>query len=429
MIDNISMNLKPLAYRIRPKNISEVIGQSHLVGHDGILTKSIETKTIFSIIFFGPPGCGKTTIAEAYAASMGIKCIKLNAVTSNKKDLESAINEAKLFDNAYIVMDEVHRLNKDKQDILLPYIEDGTIYLLGCTTENPYMAINKAVRSRCHLLEVKSLNEDDIYEGLIRAVNHKDGLKTKIKFEDEALKAIAKKSAGDLRFALNYLEVISISIHKDVINKDDVNSIIQVPNYQMDLNENEHYDSVSALQKSIRGSDVDAALYYLARLCIVQDLDSIIRRLLVTAYEDVGLANPQAVDRVYNATQVALRVGFPEAVIPLGFAVTDLCLSPKSKEACNAIHRAMDYACSHPMDVMDYLKLTPVNVDELDKYPYDRPDLWNKIQYLPELIKDMRFYEPNLDTSSSYEKALNDNYLKLKKIKRSSNLRKLKTNK
>ena len=424
------MNLKPLAFRIRPQLLEEVIGQKHLIGKDGFLTNSVESHTLFSIIFYGNPGCGKTTIAEAYAQSMKVKFVKLNAVTSNKKDLEDAIRECSMFDEAIIIMDEVHRMNKDKQDILLPYIENGTIYLLGMTTQNPYMAINKAIRSRCHLLEVKPLLEDEIVDGLKRAISHPKGLNNKIKFDDEALKYIAKMTAGDMRYALNYLEVLSISKkNSDHITKEDAAKVLNVPNWQMDDNEEEHYDSVSALQKSIRGSDVDAALYYLARLCIVGDLESIKRRLLIIAYEDVGLANPQAVDRAFNALKTAEMVGFPEAIIPLGFTVCDLALSPKSKTSCLAIEDAMEYASNHPLNVMDYLKLTPVNVDEEDKYPYDRPDLWSKIQYLPELIKNMSFYKPNPNASSSYEKALNENYQKLKSIKRTSNLRELKKKK
>lgn len=419
------MNLKPLAFLVRPQNIDEVIGQKHLLGPDAILRRSIETKTVFSIIFYGPPGCGKTTIAEAYAKSMGVHYIKLNAVTDNKKKIEDAISEAKIYETSYLIIDEVHRLNKDKQDILLPYIEDGTVYLIGMTTANPYMSINKAVRSRCQLLEIKPLSQEEIILGLKRAISHKSGLNNKVKFTDDALVQIAKLTSGDMRYGLNYLEVLSISNKGKEVTVDVVNEIMQVPNWQMDQDENEHYDSVSALQKSIRGSDVDAALYYLARLCISGDLESITRRLTITAYEDVGLANPAAVDRVINACKTAESVGFPEAIIPLGFIVCDLCLSPKSKASCLAIEKAMDYASNHPLDVMDYLKLTPVNVKEEDKYPYDRPDLWAKIQYLPELIKDMKFYEPNKNPSS-YERGLNDNYSKLTSYKRRSDLAKLK---
>ncbi len=421
--------VQPLAYRLRPKTLDEVIGQTDLVGKDGFLRNSTKTHTMVSIIFYGPPGCGKTTIAEAYANSMKVKCIKLNAVTANKQDLEGAIQECKMFPEAFIVMDEVHRLNKDKQDILLPYIEDGSVYLLGCTTQNPYMAVNKAIRSRCHLLEVKPLTDENIVEGLERAITSKNGLNNSIEIEKAGLEYIAKLTAGDMRYALNFLDVIKMSSKKKEISLEDVKQIIKVPNWQMDEDEGEHYDSVSAFQKSIRGSDVDAALYYLARLCIVEDLDSIKRRLLVIAYEDIGLANPQAVDRVTNAIKAAEEVGFPEAVIPLGFAVCELCLSPHSRASHDAIENAMEFARNNPTPVQDYLKLTPVNVKEEDKYPYNRPDLWAKIQYLPEAIKDMQFYEPKLDSSSTYEKGLNENYAKLKKVKRSSNLRELKKQK
>ena len=420
--------LKPLAFRLRPKSIDEIIGQTHLVGKDGVLRKSLETHTLLSIIFYGPPGCGKTTIAEAYARSINVKYIKLNAVTSNKKDLEAAIEECKLFDEAIIIMDEVHRLNKDKQDILLPYVEDGTIYLIGCTTQNPYMVINKAIRSRCHLLEVKPLTIEEVSFGIKRAISSPSGLNNSISLSTDAITYIAKSTSGDMRYALNFLDVVNMSKKHKKVTLEDVKDILKVPNWQLDEDGDGHYDSVSALQKSIRGSDVDAALFYLARLAIVQDLDSIKRRLLVIAYEDVGLGNPTAVDRVHNAIKAAEEVGFPEAIIPLAFSVVELALSPKSRASCDSAHRAMDFVREHPLDVMDYLKYTPVNVAEEDKYPYDRPDLWNKIQYLPELIRNKSFFEPNLEASNPYEKGLNENYNKLKKIKRSSNLRNLKRN-
>lgn len=416
---------KPLAFRLRPENIDEIIGQQLLVGPNGILRKSIENHMLFSIIFFGPPGCGKTTIAEAYAKSLKIKYIKLNAVTSNKKEIEQAINECSLFQESIIIMDEVHRLNKDKQDILLPYIEEGKIYLIGCTTSNPYIAINKAIRSRCHLLEVKALTDEEIEEGIKTAIQSSKGLNNKFDIDEKAVKFIASKSSGDMRFALNFLEILSISFNKNKISLDDVKSILKVPNYKYDKDEDSHYDSLSALQKSIRGSDVNAALYYLARLCVNEDLDSIKRRLLVIAYEDIGLGNPQAVDRTFNAIQSAEILGFPEAIIPLGFAVCDLSLSPKSRASCDAMHEAYDFAKNHYLDVLDYLKYTPVNVDEQDKYPYDRPDLWMKIQYLPTLIENKEFYKLNMNPSN-YEKILNENYLKIKKIKRSRNLKELK---
>ncbi len=414
--------LEPLAFRVRPRTINEIIGQEELVGPSGFLRSSIEKKLPTSIILFGPPGTGKTTIAEAYARSMGLHFIRLNAVTTDKKEMVEAIDSCKLYGHAIIIMEEVHRLDKTKQDLLLPFIENGTFYLVGATTANPYIAINRAIRSRCRLLEVKPLSEEQIALGLKRAVSSPSGLKNEIELDEDAYLTIAKLSGGDLRFALNLLESAYIQFGNKKIGKSDILSIERVPNYAMDKNEEEHYDSVSALQKSIRGSDVDAALYYLARLCIAEDLDSIKRRLLVTAYEDVGLANPSAVQRCQLALEAAEQVGFPEAVIPLGFTVCELALSPKSKAADIGIQNAMDLAKAKPFMVQDYLKLTPVNVSEVEKYPYDRPDLWEKIQYLPDFLKEMRFYEPNKMSKSSYEKALNENYERMMKNGRSSNL-------
>ena len=418
--------ISPLAFRLRPKDLGDVIGQEHLVGPEGFLTRSVKSGVPISSIFYGPPGTGKTTIAEAYAKSLKIHYIKLNAVTSNKKEMELAIEEAKIFHPTIIIMDEVHRLNKDKQDILLPFIEDGSCYLLGCTTSNPYIAINQALRSRTHLLEVKRLTDEEIIIGLRRAIESKDGLNNKLQFSEDALKRIAKSSAGDLRFALNYLEILSLE-NKDVIEEEDVKKIIRVPNLISDANDDAHYNYVSALQKSIRGSDVNASLYYLACLAKSNDLDSIARRLLVTAYEDVGLANPNASLRTYIAIEAAKQVGFPEAIIPLAMVTVDLALSPKSKSSTLAVQKAMSTIEDKPLDVLDYLKLTPVNVQEENKYPYDRPDLWEKMQYLPEALKEVKFYEPWL--SSNYEKALKENYDRLLRQGRSNNLRLLRKKK
>ena len=377
------------------------------------------------MVFFGPPGTGKTTIAEAYAKTLKVHYIALNAVTTSKKEMEQAVEEAKVFHPCIVIMDEVHRLDKQKQDYLLPYVEEGIFYLIGATTTNPYISLNRAIRSRCRLLEVKPLSEDEVKEGLVRALRIPNGYGGKIRVSGPALSYIAKLAGGDLRFALNMLETATVQYDEGKeISLEDVKAIERVPNYAMDKDEEEHYDSVSALQKSVRGSDVDAALYYLARLCIAEDLDSIKRRLLVTAYEDIGLANPNAVLRTQNALLAAEQVGFPEAIIPLGFAVCDLCLSPKSKASCLSIEGAMDFASKQPFTVQDYLKLTPVNVKDEDKYPYDRPDLWEKIQYLPDYIKDMKFYQPS--DKSAYEKALNENYRRLLKQGRRNDLAQLK---
>ena len=419
--------LQPLAFRVRPDKIEDVIGQKDILGENGILTNSIKEKLPISFILYGVPGCGKTTIAEAYAKSLGIHFAKINAVTSNKSEIENAIAQTKLFGPMVLIIDEVHRLNKDKQDILLPYIEDGTIYLIGATTANPYIAINKAIRSRCQILEVKRLSEDELIEGMEKAINNPKGLNNKFTIDKESLSYIARSSNGDFRFALNYLEILDLTYKKQKITLEMTKSVLKVPNYSGDKDEDDHYNAVSALQKSIRGSDVDASLYYLAKLCTVNDLESVARRLLVTAYEDVGLANPAACMRCKIAIDAALQVGLPEAIIPLSDTVIELALSPKSKAGDLAVNRAMDQINSQPLEVMDYLKLTPVNVAEEDLYPYDRPDVWPKLQYLPEPIKNMKFYIP--EDNSQFEKVMNDSYRSLSRIKRSSNLRELKKKK
>lgn len=418
--------IKPLAFRMRPTSLDEVIGQKELVGENGFLTSSVKKGIPLSFILFGEPGTGKTTIAECYANSLGAHYTLINAVTSNKKDLVDAIENSKNYNCSIVIIDEIHRLNKDKQDILLPSVEDGTIYLIGATTANPYISINKAIRSRLHLLEVKRLSNDEVVLALKRAIASKKGLSSKMNITDEALNYIAKKSNGDIRFALNYLEILSITYGETNIDLKKVASVVKVSNSSIDNDENGHYDAVSAMQKSIRGSDVNAALYYAARLLASGDLESLTRRLLVTAYEDVGIANPQAAMRTKIAIESAYEVGLPEAIIPLSVAIVDLALSPKSKTACLAMEKAYDEAINSPLDVLDYLRYTPVNVQEIDKYPYDNPNIWVYMQYLPEVIKNVEFFTPNNSATSKYEKALNDIYTKLKTIKRSSNLRELK---
>lgn len=418
---------EPLALRLRPTSLSEVIGQKHLINGNSFLYNSIKTNHYFSIIFYGPPGTGKTSIAYAYANEVKGHIIKLNATTSSKKEIEGAIQEAKMFKPTFIIIDEIHRLNKDKQDILLPHLETGLFYLIGATTANPYISINKAIRSRCYLLETKPLNNEDIVEGLNKALVSPKGFNNEFKLSNEVLNEIAKLSGGDLRYALNMLDITYVSFkNKKEVTIEDLKSIFK-GNYFQDKQEDDFYDNLSALQKSIRGSDVNAALFYLAKLCIVEDLDSIERRLLVIAYEDVGFGNPQAVDRTMNALKAARMVGFPEACIPLGFIVCDLALSPKSRTTVDAIEKTMDFVKENPYSVQSYLKYTPVNVNDIDKYPYDRPDLWDKIQYLPDAIKDMEFYTKK--GSSKYDEAQFMNYLNNHNSKRSNNLRKLKTKK
>lgn len=426
MYNFIAFMIRPLAFRLRPTKLDEVIGQEDLVGKNGFLRKSVDNKTPLSFILFGEPGTGKTTIAECYANEMGAKYYKINATSSNKKDLVDAINDSKNYECPILIIDEIHRLNKDKQDILLPALEDGTVYLIGATTANPYISINKAIRSRCHLLEVKKLTVNELEEGLKRAISSKKGLDNKITVSEEALRYIAQKSNGDFRFALNYLEIVDITYKNEEITLEKVKKVIKVPNSGIDNDGDGHYDAVSALQKSIRGSDVNAAIFYASRLLASGDLDSLARRLLVTAYEDIGIANPQACMRTKIAIESAYEVGLPEAIIPISVAIVDLALSPKSKAACTAMQKAMAINNDFPLDVLDYLKYTPVNVSEDEKYPYDQPEVWPHLQYLPDIIKNMNFFIINPQTESSYEKFLNEQYKKYLSTFRSKDIKKMK---
>lgn len=413
----------PLAYRVRPVLIENYIGLDNIINESLFIYNCINQQKLFSMIFFGTPGTGKTTLAICLANSLKLHYRILNATVSNKKDLEIIFEEAKMYGHLIVIIDEIHRLNKDRQDFLLSYVESGLITLIGTTTANPYHSINPAIRSRCHLIEFKAITSKSIISILKNAAISYDGLNNLYQIEEEVYSKIAKLSGGDIRYALNCLEILSLSCKDNKILLSDIKGNLNIPAYLIDKDEDGHYDAVSALQKSIRGSDVDAALYYLARLIAAQDLDSIERRLTIIAYEDIGLANPAAVDRTINAIGSARLVGFPEAAIPLGFIVCDLALSPKSKSACEAIAAALEEVEKKVLSVPKYLSLTPHNLKDDDKYPYDRKDLWEKIQYLPELIKDITFYQGY--PSSNYEKALLENNKRLKSNKRSSKISEL----
>lgn len=413
---------KPLAYRLRPQSLDDIIGQKHLVGKNGIIRKCIEKNTIFSSIFFGPPGIGKTTLAEVIAKELNKPFKRFNAVTGNKKDLDEIFLEANLAGQLILICDEVHRLNKDKQDLLLPHVENGEIILLGCTTANPYHSINPAIRSRCHLFELKPLSNDDIKEALNRALINKDGLDNKFTIDSNALDLICDVSNGDIRYALNILELSSL-VSNGNITIEDVTEQCKVTNQRSFGSEDGHYDLLSGLQKSIRGSDVNAALYYLALLAQGGDEASISRRLLVIAYEDIGLANPALAARTISACEAAEHVGFPEAIIPFGVHIIDLCLSPKSRTGVDATHKAQALVESKACDMPKYLKLTPVGLKNDEKYSYDRYGCFHKIQYLPDEIKDVEFID-NFNVNR-YEQQLKQVYEELKKNKRTNDLKTL----
>ena len=415
--------MKPLAYRLRPSSLDEIIGQKHLVGEKGIIRKCLEKDTIFSCIFFGPPGIGKTTLAEVIAKVLKKPYKKFNAVIGNKKDLDAIFVEADLAGQLILICDEIHRLNKDKQDLLLPHIENGSIILIGCTTANPYHSINPAIRSRCHLFELKALSKEDIVEALNNALVAKDGLDNKYVVEEKGLDRIAEVSNGDIRYALNILELSSIASDDNKISLDIIDEQCKVTNQRSFASEDGHYDLLSGLQKSIRGSDVNAALYYLALLAQSGDEASISRRLLVIAYEDIGLANPALIARTISACEAAEHVGFPEAIIPYGVHIIDLCLSPKSRTGVDAAHKAQALVAQKAYDMPKYLKLTPVGLKDDEKYSYDRYDCFRKIQYLPDEIKDIEFIDDF--NSNRYETQLKQIYEELKKTKRTNNLKEL----
>lgn len=412
-----------LAYRMRPTSLKDIIGQKHIVGENALFTQFVKKKHPMSTILYGPPGCGKTTLASALANDLDIPYRVFNASTGNKKEMDMIIEEAKLSRELFVIIDEVHRLNKDKQDHLLPHIENGLLIVAGCTTANPYHSINPAIRSRCQIVEVKALNEDEIKEGLQRAVVSDKGLNHEFDVEEGVLEYIAHLSSGDIRYAYNCLETASILCDGQMITLDMVKKSLTKANAQFDKDEDQYYDTLSGLQKSIRGSDPNGAMYYLGKLIEANDIDSLERRVITTAYEDIGLANPNACMRTVIAFQAAKVIGFPEARIPIASAIIDLCLSPKSKSSEAAIDAALASLSTHPYKAPPYLRLTPVGLEDDEKYQYDRPELWEYIQYLPDQIKNEQFYVPWM--TSGYEKALAENYRRILKHGRTSQIKRL----
>ena len=401
--------MEPLAVKMRPKNLSEVIGQSHLIGQGKILTNIAKNKRLFSMILYGKPGIGKTTIALALVNEMGLKYRLLNATINNKKDFDTVVEEAKMYGGIVVLMDEIHRLNKDKQDLLLPYLENGLITLIGMTTTNPYHSINPAIRSRCQIFELKELSKEDIITGLKRACLN-EALEN-IKIKDEEFEYIASLSGGDLRFAYNLLEMAYVATDDYNITLDVIKSINSKKVIFSDANGDGHYDLLSAFQKSIRGSDVNASIYYLARLIEAGDYESIYRRMSVIAYEDIGLANPiigVKVDACINACE---RLGFPEARIPLSVMIIDMALSPKSNNGYSTLDKALNLIETKDTgNVPNHIKTSSLEY----KYPHDYPNHFVKQQYLPDKIKNVKFFEPKI--SSKYEESLVNYYKKIEEL-------------
>lgn len=401
---------KPLALKLAPKTLKEVYGQKHLIGTDKVLTNMIKNKKIFSMILYGKPGIGKTSIANAIVNELGIRYRFLNATVNNKKDFDIVVEEAKMYDGIVLIMDEIHRLNKDKQDLLLPQLESGLITLIGMTTSNPYHKINPAIRSRCQIFELNDLETEDIVKALKNA-SISEFLKD-IVIDTKAIEYIANLAGNDLRFAYNLLEVAYSTSSDKKVTLEHIKQINSKPVFVHDKNEDGHYDVLSAFQKSIRGSDVDASLHYLARLIAAGDLDSIYRRMSVIAYEDIGLANPGIGPKVMAAIQASELVGLPEARIPLGTIVVEMALSPKSNTAHIALDKALeDVETGRSGSVPNHIKTSSTTY----KYPHDYPTSYVVQQYLPDNLKNKKYYIPK---KNGYEINIKAIYDKLEQIKK-----------
>lgn len=417
---------QPLAYRMRPTKIEEIVGQQHLVGEGKIIWRMVAAKRLSSIILYGPPGIGKTSIASAIAGSSKYAFRMLNAATDSQKDLQIVAEEAKMSGAVVLLLDEIHRLNKVKQDFLLPYLESGAIILIGATTENPYINVTPAIRSRTQIFQLESLTEADILSAVDRALADKTiGLgQYDVTLDETARQQLARATNGDLRSALNGLELAVLSTKPDDnqqihITLPIIEETVQRKALSADKDGDAHYDVISALQKSIRGSDVDAALHYAARIIESGDINILARRLTVIAYEDIGLANPGAAQRAITAIQAAQSLGLPEARIPFANAIIELALSPKSNAAYRAIDAALaDIRQGKSRDIPPHLKDAHYKgAADLGHgtgyiYPHDYDNDWVPQQYLPDQLQQVTYFQPK--GNSKIEQSFQEIYQTLK---------------
>ena len=414
----------PLASRMRPTTLDEVVGQQHIIGKDKLLYRAIKADKLGSLIFYGPPGTGKTTLVKVIANTTSAEFKQINATVAGKKDMEEVVKEAKDLQGMYgkktiLFIDEIHRFNKGQQDYLLPFVEDGTIILIGATTENPYFEVNGALLSRSSIFELKALGREDIRTLILRAVNDTEkGMGSfRAQIDEDALEFLADISGGDARNALNAVELgilttdrsedgiihITLEVASECIQK-------RVVNY--DKKGDNHYDIISAFIKSMRGSDPDAAVFYLAKMLYAgEDIKFIARRIMICASEDVGNADPMALTVAVSAAQAVERIGMPEAQIILSQAVTYVATAPKSNSACNAIFAAGEAVRQNrttvPVHLQDahYKGAQKLGHGTGYKYAHDYPGHYVKQQYLPDEIKDARFYEPGV---LGYEKTIRE---------------------
>ena len=409
---------------MRPTCLEEVVGQQHLVAPGKIIARMIAAKQLSSMILYGPPGIGKTSIASAIAGTTKYAFRTLNAATDTKKELQIVIEEAKMSGIVILLLDEIHRLDKPKQDFLLPHLENGRVILIGATTENPYIAINPAIRSRTQIFELIPLTPEEIHQALKRALTDETkGLGNyDVEITDGAMHTLTHFSNGDVRSSLNALELAVKSTPENedgkiIITEEIAGNCLQRKVFAHDKNGDQHYDVISAFQKSIRGSDVDAALHYMARLIEAGELITLIRRLLVIAYEDIGLANPAGASRAVLAVQAAEKLGLPEARIPLANAVIELALSPKSNTAILSIDAALSdvrqgKSGNIPSHLQDahYQGAQKLGRGTNYQYPHNYPNHWVKQQYLPDTLKHTQYFHP--DPTSKFEEALKEQYKK-----------------
>lgn len=413
----------PLASRMRPWTLDEVVGQEHIIGEDKLLSRAIRADRIGSLIFYGPPGTGKTTLAQVIANSTSSRFVQINATTAGKKDMEEAVKDAKdalgmQEKRTILFVDEIHRFNKAQQDYLLPFVEDGTVILIGATTENPYFEVNRALVSRSRIFELKPLTRDSIVSLLKRAVEDRDrGLgKLDVVLEDDAADFLADMSNGDARASLNALELAALTTNPGEdgrirITIEVASECIQRRILNYDRDGDNHYDTISAFIKSMRGSDPDAAVYYLARMIYAgEDVKFIARRIMICAAEDVGNADPQALMVAVAAAQAVERIGMPESQIILSQAATYVACAPKSNSSCDAIFKALDSVKTEPAgDIPSYLKdahyggAKDLGRGLTYKYPHNFENHYVEQQYLPDSLAGRRFYEMS---DNGYEKGM-----------------------
>lgn len=431
MRENTKIKESPLASRMRPSTIEEVVGQEHILGEDQLLYRAIKADKLSSIIFYGPPGTGKTTLAQVIANTTSAIFCQINATIAGKKDMEVVIKEAKNNLGMYqkktiLFVDEIHRFNKGQQDFLLPYVEDGTIILIGATTENPYYEVNSALISRSNIFELRNLNKEAIKDLLLRAVTDEvRGMGAyKAIIEEDALEFLADISGGDARSALNAVELAVVTTPRSEdglirISLEVAQSSIQKRAVRYDKNGDNHYNTISAFIKSMRGSDGDAAIFYLAKMLYAgEDVKFIARRIMICASEDVGNADPQALTVAVSAANAVEKIGMPEAQIILAQAVTYIASAPKSNAAYMAINRAMEAVKQVTTTVPPHLQDAHYKANSSGsgtgyKYAHDYPNHYVEQQYLPDEIIDTQFYIP---TEQGYERSIKDHLSFIKGI-------------